>query len=230
MANIETIRKKIDQLISQNGLNYRDVSLKIGRKDSYIHQYVKYGYPRRLKEIDRIRLAHLLHVDDQDLMDDEIISSKAQSHTLVQPADLTHIVTENLLHIDIINDHPTSQDREKILEDVFNTQHIAPDLIDPLYAENPHRLKIVKINNDSMKPSVNPGDMVWFDSSYAEPQADGLYLLNVGKELMVKRIQTSPIDGSVEILSDNPNYKTYRAACLSDVKVLGKVVYLFQKI
>lgn len=56
MADIEEIRRKIDRLISEKGFNYRDVSLKIGRKDSYIQQYVKYGYPRRLKEIDRMLL------------------------------------------------------------------------------------------------------------------------------------------------------------------------------
>ena len=42
MANLETIRKRLAKLITEKGHTYREVSLKIGRKDSYIQQYIKY--------------------------------------------------------------------------------------------------------------------------------------------------------------------------------------------
>ena len=46
MNTPEEIRKKIDRLITENGLNYRTVSKQLGRADSYIQQYITRGYLR----------------------------------------------------------------------------------------------------------------------------------------------------------------------------------------
>ncbi len=69
MNTPEEIRKKIDKLISENGLNYRVVSKQLGRADSYIQQYITRGYPQVLKEKDRHKLAQILNVEEQELSD-----------------------------------------------------------------------------------------------------------------------------------------------------------------
>ena len=56
MANLDEIRKIVDDYIGKRGYTYRDISLKIGRKDSYIQQYIKYGFPKRLNEVDRKKI------------------------------------------------------------------------------------------------------------------------------------------------------------------------------
>ncbi len=72
MNTPEEIRKKIDRLITENGLNYRTVSKQLGRADSYIQQYITRGYPQVLKEKDRHKLAQILNVDEQELSDIDI--------------------------------------------------------------------------------------------------------------------------------------------------------------
>ena len=69
MENTEEIRKKISRLILERGLNYAQVSLAIGKNIAYIQQYIKNGSPRRLGEVERHKLAQILHVDEQELTD-----------------------------------------------------------------------------------------------------------------------------------------------------------------
>ncbi|MBS4773101.1 MAG: hypothetical protein KHX55_02360 [Proteobacteria bacterium] len=77
MYTPEEIRKKIDLLITQKGLNYRVVSNALGRADSYIQQYITRGYPRVLKEKDRKIVAKLLEVDEQEIADVDLTPSIA---------------------------------------------------------------------------------------------------------------------------------------------------------
>lgn len=233
MADIEEIRKKVDQLITKGGFNYRDLSLKIGRKDSYIQQYVKYGYPRRLKEMDRIRLAKILNVDDTELMDDEIIATKANSivagkHNII--SDIIHnsnLPESNLSVIEVMNPKP---DNSAEFEQIISKNFVCKSMLDDLGINMPRNIKIVKITSDSMKPNINPGDYAWFDISCKIPESDGLYLFLNGKDLCIKRVEISPLDGSVEISGDNPNYKIYKANSRTAVKTFGKLVALTKKI
>ena len=234
MADIEEIRKKVDRLIAEKGLNYRDASLKIGRKDSYLQQYVKYGYPRRLKEIDRMRLAKLLGVDDAEIMDDEVIASKAIGSANVRLEAISDIIKvscsqeADLAAVDVLNSQ--IKEGEDFYANVVGRHLFNKSVLDDLGTTDIKNIKIVKISNDVMKPTINSGDSVWFDCSYKYPESDGLYLLRSGRDLCVKRIQTSPIDGVVEISSDNLQYKSYQASDRYSVGVLGKVLFVFHKL
>ncbi|MBQ8870444.1 MAG: helix-turn-helix transcriptional regulator [Alphaproteobacteria bacterium] len=233
MANIEEIRKKIDQLITQKGFNYRDASLKIGRKDSYLQQYVKYGYPRRLKEIDRMRLAKLLGVDDSEIMDDEIIASKttgAVNSNLDVISDIiraSQTPENDMVSIDIVS-NTFSDSKKQFLENTVGQHILSKSFLGDV--EDIKNIKIVKITNDIMSPSVNTGDLVWFDCSYTYPEADGLYLMHMGRNLYINRIQTSPVNGETEISSDNPQYKSYQTDNKNSIEVLGKVLFIFHRL
>ena len=50
MSDIEEIRTKVVNLIENAGLSLNEASLKIGQNPAYLHQYTKYGKPRRLKQ------------------------------------------------------------------------------------------------------------------------------------------------------------------------------------
>jgi hypothetical protein len=69
MENTDEIRKKIKRLINERGLNYAQLSLAIGKNIAYLQQFIKNGSPRRLGEVERHRLAQILHVDEQELTD-----------------------------------------------------------------------------------------------------------------------------------------------------------------
>lgn len=64
-----SVKKKIENLISDKGLTFRAVSLQIGRGETYLQQFVSRPSPKRLSEQDREKLARILEVDEQELSD-----------------------------------------------------------------------------------------------------------------------------------------------------------------
>lgn len=220
MPDIEEIRKKIDGLITEKGLNYRDASLKIGRKDSYLHQYVKYGYPRRLKEIDRVRLAKILGINDSEIMDDDVMASKTKSDVVIG--------NDDFVSVSVIASKVSEENN--LSNNVIGQYMITKSVVDDFGVDNVKNIKIVKIDDDTMKPTISSGDSVWFDCSYKYPESDGLYVLRAGRDLCVRRIQTSPVDAVIEISADNSQYKPYQTTDRKSVKVLGKVLFVFHKV
>ena len=94
----------------------------------------------------------------------------------------------------------------------------------------PENIKIMKVEGESMKPTINPGDMIWVDISCQTPDSDGIYLLHIGEKLAVKRIQIKPFENSVIIKSDNPEYGSFVFNNYKEVSVLGKVIYHVQRV
>lgn len=94
MENMDEIRKKISRLIIERGLNYAQVSLAIGKNVAYIQQFIKNGSPRRLGEVERHKLAEILHVDEQELTDLSL-NTATSVHTSVN-AEILGTVIENI--------------------------------------------------------------------------------------------------------------------------------------
>lgn len=93
MENTEEIRKKIARLINERGLNYAQVSLAIGKNIAYIQQFIKNGSPRRLGEVERHKLAQILHVDEQELTD---LPLKSAGGANAVNAEVLSLVIENI--------------------------------------------------------------------------------------------------------------------------------------
>lgn len=94
MENTEEIRKKISRLILERGLNYAQVSLAIGKNIAYIQQFIKNGSPRRLGEVERHKLAQILHVDEQELTDLPL-SITSYSATTIN-SEVLSLIIENI--------------------------------------------------------------------------------------------------------------------------------------
>lgn len=95
MNNIDStdeIKKKIARLILERGLNYAQVSLKIGKNIAYIQQFIKNGSPRRLGEVERRKLAQILNVDEQELTDLPISSASSNSASALNTEVLAMII------------------------------------------------------------------------------------------------------------------------------------------
>ena len=110
MADLQEIRKRLERFIEQSGLSYREISLKIGRKDSYIHQYIKYGFPKRLNELDRKKICRMLNVDEKELIDDELIKTVRNLPAAFEGDDLRDI-SDDYVNIDILAPRPDSHNR-----------------------------------------------------------------------------------------------------------------------
>lgn len=81
-----------------------------------------------------------------------------------------------------------------------------------------------QVVGDSMEPTLHDGEPVVFVRGFI--QGDGIYVLAVNGELLVKRLQFDGILGKLHIISDNTRYRAIEIPLegLENVRILGKVV------
>ena len=90
----------------------------------------------------------------------------------------------------------------------------------------PENALIVKVNGDSMTPTLNDNDLVVIDRNFSL-SLNGIYVIKDNiNGLRVKRLDKDK-DGNLKVISDNKNYETqvYSVAEMQDetIIILGKV-------
>jgi len=90
----------------------------------------------------------------------------------------------------------------------------------------PDQLVLETAIGESMLPGIQDGDLLLIDASTKRFHGFGVYVLEVGGERLVKRVQTK-LDGSVTLISDNPAYEPEHvtAAKAADIHVVGRVLW-----
>lgn len=68
-------------------------------------------------------------------------------------------------------------------------------------------VKVMTVDGDSMAPTVNSGDRLFFDVSVRDFRTDGVYAFVYGKTFHVKRLQMQ--GEKLAVLSDNPTYEKW---------------------
>jgi len=108
--------------------------------------------------------------------------------------------------------------------DLFSTGEYAV-LDERLFKVKPKDLKLMKVDGYSMAPMLYPDSWVAYEPAY-EYTTDGLYVINYGNELMVKLLQYNPQESVLEIISKNPDYKSYkiRPDDQSVFRIVGRVL------
>ena len=137
----------------------------------------------------------------------------------------------SLIKIDVLDAIACCGDGiESFSENVIGQHMMTLPALREFTMTTPDNIKIIRAIGDSMLPTITPGDMVWIDISQKSPTSDGLYLLCVGRDLMIKRIQINPFNNSATIKSDNPRYATFEHKNFADIRVLGRVIYHIQRV
>jgi len=79
---------------------------------------------------------------------------------------------------------------------------------------------------ESMQPTIRDGDLLLVDTSDRNCSSFGVYVLQIGGERLVKRVQRK-LDGSLVLISDNETYQPdhVSGAMLRSVTVIGRVVW-----
>ena len=88
-------------------------------------------------------------------------------------------------------------------------------------------LTAAEVKGDSMiEANIYPGDIVIFARGRIE--GDGIYVLALAGEVLVKRLQFDALSNELEIISMNRNYKPRTVSAEADgLRILGKVVGWF---
>jgi phage repressor protein C with HTH and peptisase S24 domain len=94
-----------------------------------------------------------------------------------------------------------------------------------------HRLKpsdliVLYVAGDSMNPTMEDGDSVLIDKSKTKIIDRKVYAVVIGGECKIKRL-SQRFDGSVEVISDNPQHRTETIPSheLEHLYVIGQAVY-----
>ncbi|WP_158537169.1 S24 family peptidase [Humitalea rosea] len=91
---------------------------------------------------------------------------------------------------------------------------------------SPHGLVIVDAAGDSMEPTISDGDLLLLDTAARDLRNGRIYVIETAGNLLVKRVQLR-IDGSIILVSDNPNYPPESVAPggAERLRIIGQVVW-----
>jgi len=204
----------LEQLCAERGVHFATLSKMLGRNPAYIQQYIRRGVPARLGEEDRRKLARYLSVSEEKLggppaePTDGLLSVKR--HPVTASAGPGAVVSEEL-------GRPYFGFDERWLK--------------ALTASPPDRLSVVRVEGDSMAPTLNAGDDILVDlGDSAERLRDGIYVLRVEDALVVKRIALNPIGRRVTVQSDNPAYSDWPDLDIGELNCIGRVIWAARKV
>lgn len=214
-------RRMLDRLLTEKGVDYAQLSARIGRNPAYIQQYIKRGSPRRLGEQDRARIAAYLGVSEA------LLGGPALRVAAPTPrARGRDLVLVPKLAIGASAGPGASVDGEAVEGEVAFDPRWLRDL-----GANPRALSIIRVEGDSMAPTLGDGDDILVDGGDAAARLrDGIYVLRMDDVLMVKRIARAPGPGRVSVISDNPHYRSWDDLPLSAIRLVGRVIWTGRRV
>lgn len=89
----------------------------------------------------------------------------------------------------------------------------------------PGNMSVIRIQGDSMVPTLQSGDLVLVNHRACSVTVNGgIYAIAVQDEIMIKRIVISVPDGKLRVISDNKNYPEF-AVDQNTIIINGKVIW-----
>jgi phage repressor protein C with HTH and peptisase S24 domain len=204
-------REILQRLCAERGEDFAGLSRMLGRNAAYIQQFVRRGIPKRLGEDERRKLARYFGIPEtvlggpvpETVVADGLVSVKR--HPVTVSAGPGAIVTEEL-------GKPYFAFDERWLK--------------ALTPSAPSSLSIVRVDGDSMSPTLNPGDDILVDLEDSTARLrDGIYVLRIDDALVVKRLALNPIAKRVTVQSDNPAYSDWPDCSPGEINCIGRVIW-----
>lgn len=205
----------LERLCAERGEDFAGLSRMLGRNAAYIQQFVRRGVPKRLKEEERRKLARYFSVSEA------LLGGPPDS---VAPNGLVSVKR----HAVAVSAGPGAVVTEELGKPYFGFDERWLKALTPTPPEN---LSIVRVEGDSMSPTLNAGDEILVDlGDYAERLRDGIYVLRVDDALVVKRLALNPMGRRVTVQSDNPAYPDWPDCGLDEVNCIGRVIWAARKV
>ncbi len=92
---------------------------------------------------------------------------------------------------------------------------------------DPSSLVVWLVQGDAMAPTLLEGDLVLIDQEQRRPRLEGIYVLETGGMVLLRRLQAQA-GGTLQVLSDNPHYpslKMSREELETEYRIVGRVVW-----
>jgi len=209
-------RSVLERLCEERGEDFAGLSRMLGRNPAYIQQFVRRGVPKRLKEDERRKLARYFGIAEA------VLGGPAEA-----PGRDDGLVA--------ITRHPVtvSAGPGAIAGAEFGRAYFAFDerWLKSLTATPSSRLSIVRVDGDSMAPTLSDGDDILVDlDDCGDRLRDGIYVLRVDDAVVVKRLALNPMGRRVTVQSDNPAYADWPDCSLDDINCIGRVIWSSRRI
>lgn len=209
-------RLALERLCAERGEDFAGLSRMLGRNAAYIQQFVRRGVPKRLKEEERRKLARYFSVSEA---------------VLGGPPESDRAATGLLSvkrHPVRVSAGPGALVTEELGKPYFGFDE---QWLKALTASQPSKLSIVRVEGDSMAPTLNSGDDILVDlGDSAERLRDGIYVLRIDDALVVKRLALDPMGERVTVQSDNPAYSDWPDWRLDDLRPIGRVIWAGRRV
>lgn len=85
--------------------------------------------------------------------------------------------------------------------------------------------RIIRVQGDSMEPTLKSGDRVVIDTRFTKPSPPGVYAVFDGISVVVKRVELIPLTDPprVKLISDNRSHSVYEVTA-EEAHIIGRVV------
>ena len=206
----------LERLCAERGEDFAGLSRMLGRNPAYIQQFVRRGVPKRLKEEERRKLARYFSVPEA------LLGGPPEADT-----SATGLVS--------IERHPVSVSAGPgaVVTEELGKPYFAFDerWLKALTASEPSKLSIVRVEGDSMAPTLNAGDDILVDLGAASDRLrDGIYVLRIDEAVVVKRLALNPTGRRVTVQSDNPAYPDWPDCGLGEIRCIGRVIWAGRRV
>ena len=208
-------REALHRLCLERGEDFAGLSRMLGRNEAYVQQFIRRGVPRKLREDDRRKLARYFAVSEA---------------LFGGPPD--EAGTDGLVSV---HRHPVAASAGPGAVPIkeVGQPYFAFDerWLKRLTATPASQLSVVRVQGDSMAPTLNEGDDILIDKAECgERVRDGIYVLRVDDSLVVKRLALNPKGRRVTVQSDNPAYPDWPDCSLADIHCIGRVIWSGRKV
>jgi len=206
----------LERLCAERGEDFAGLSRMLGRNPAYIQQFVRRGVPKRLKEEERRKLSRYFGIPEA------LLGGPAEEPR--QPGALIDVKR----HPVRASAGPGAIVNEGMGKPYFGFEE---RWLKALTATPAANLSIVRVEGDSMSPTLNDGDDILVDlGDGADRLRDGIYVLRVDDALVVKRLALSPMGRRVTVQSDNPAYPDWPDCDIDAVHCIGRVIWAGRKL
>ena len=209
-------RAALERLCAERGDDFAGLSRMLGRNPAYIQQFVRRGVPKKLKEEERAKLARYFGVPES------LLGGPPEAGQ--RPAGLVPIERTLVRASAGPGAFPGEEQGAPYL--AFDERWLKA--LTPSAAS---KLSIIRVEGDSMAPTLNAGDDILVDlGDCMERIRDGIYVLRADDVLVVKRLAIDPTGRRVTVQSDNPAYPDWPDCDLASVHCIGRVIWAGRKL
>ncbi|MDO5639275.1 MAG: helix-turn-helix transcriptional regulator [Neisseria sp.] len=182
---------------------------------------------KKIKQLKGCNLDWLLTGEGEPFPDCESRESNSAYDTLGNPVDVEEFVFVPRYDIQAAAGHGQLVGNEK---PVF-TMAFRRYWIENYITRDTKNLSVISVKGDSMEGVLNDGDSILINHGETTPR-DGLYVLRLNENLLVKRLQLMP-GGIVNVISANEAYPTFEINLhhmTDDVAIIGRVEWFGRNI